>query len=87
MAPSLVETETLPVRSATSTLKAKVSEGFNKEFVGLSNNYDPNNELKGSEKHAPASFPHYLPVWDNETEKSVAILLRQSFSLLLWLCC
>jgi len=24
------------------------------------------NELKGTEKFAPASYPHYLPVWDNE---------------------
>lgn len=23
-------------------------------------------ELKGSDKFAPASYPHYLPVWDNE---------------------
>ncbi|KAL1961792.1 hypothetical protein VTN77DRAFT_1042 [Rasamsonia byssochlamydoides] len=66
MAPSLVET--LPLRAATPS-KTKVTEGFNKEFVGLSNTYDQKDEINGTEKHAPASFPHYLPVWDNETER------------------
>lgn len=23
-------------------------------------------ELKGTDKFGPASYPHYLPVWDNE---------------------
>ena len=23
-------------------------------------------ELKGTDKFAPASFPHYLPTWENE---------------------
>jgi sulfonate dioxygenase len=26
-------------------------------------------ELRGTDKHAPARYPNYLPVWDNETEK------------------
>lgn len=26
-------------------------------------------ELRGTDKHAPAKYPHYLPVWNNETEK------------------
>ncbi|KAL1986690.1 hypothetical protein VTN96DRAFT_5895 [Rasamsonia emersonii] len=66
MAPSLVET--VPLRAAT-TIKAKVTEGFNKENVGVTSSYDEKKELNGTEKHAPASFPHYLPVWDNETER------------------
>lgn len=27
---------------------------------------DAEKELKGTDKFAPASYPNYLPVWDNE---------------------
>lgn len=26
------------------------------------------NEIEGTEKYAPASYPNYLPRWDNEKE-------------------
>jgi len=63
MAPSIVKTtaiRTVPV--------SKINEGFNKEFfIGLEEAYGHQDEVKGTAKQPPASFPHYLPVWDNET--------------------
>ncbi|RMZ89406.1 hypothetical protein DV736_g3371, partial [Chaetothyriales sp. CBS 134916] len=49
-------------KSAPVSLPGK--DGPYKEFAATEVNKD--NELKGTEKFAPASFPHYLPVWDNE---------------------
>ena len=69
MAPSLVEDTPLSLRAAPkSTLKT--AAGFNKEnVIGYGEAYKHENELKGTEKQPPASFPNYLPVWDNETER------------------
>ncbi|KAL2008791.1 hypothetical protein VTN00DRAFT_6985 [Thermoascus crustaceus] len=68
MAPSLVET-VVPLR-ATTEKAPKLETGFNKEgFVGLEEAYIHENEIKGTAKEPPASFPHYLPVWDNETAR------------------
>lgn len=65
MAPSLVDT--IPART-TATLKTDA--GFNKEnLIGYKESYSHESEIKGTEKQPPASFPNYLPVWDNETEK------------------
>ncbi|KAF7163462.1 hypothetical protein CNMCM5623_008363 [Aspergillus felis] len=67
MAPSLVEKVAL--RTAPVT-KLKTDAGFNKEnVIGYGEVYKHENEVKGTEKQPPASFPHYLPVWDNETER------------------
>ncbi|KAJ9293097.1 hypothetical protein DTO271G3_8041 [Paecilomyces variotii] len=67
MAPSAVET--LPVRAAP-TSKAKLDASWNKEgLIGYGEAYVHDKEVKGTEKQAPASFPNYLPVWDNETER------------------
>lgn len=67
MAPSV--TETLPLRTpAVSKLNADA--GSNKEdttFYG--DKYTHETEVKGTAKQPPASFPNYLPVWDNETER------------------
>lgn len=38
-------------------------------MLGYGEAYSHENEVKGTEKQPPASFPHYLPVWDNETER------------------
>ena len=38
--------------------------GGYKDFQTVS--LDREAELKGTDKFAAASFPHYLPVWDNE---------------------
>ncbi|KAI9927814.1 hypothetical protein ASPWEDRAFT_556044 [Aspergillus wentii DTO 134E9] len=67
MAPSL--TETLPVR-APPVATLKTDAGFNKEnLIGYGEAYSHNDEIKGTAKQPPASFPNYLPVWDNETER------------------
>lgn len=69
MAPSL--TETLPVR-APPVATLKTDAGFNKEnLIGYGEAYSHNDEIKGTAKQPPASFPNYLPVWDNETERYV----------------
>jgi sulfonate dioxygenase len=67
MAPSLVENVAL--RTAPVT-KLKTDAGFNKEnVIGYGEVYKHEDEVNGTEKQPPASFPHYLPVWDNETER------------------
>ncbi|KAI9045633.1 TauD/TfdA dioxygenase family protein [Aspergillus affinis] len=67
MAPSI--TETVALRTAPSK-PLRTEGGHNKEnFAGLKNTYNHDDEIKGTAKQPPASFPHYLPVWDNETEK------------------
>ncbi|EAU38441.1 conserved hypothetical protein [Aspergillus terreus NIH2624] len=67
MAPSL--TETVALRQAPKTV-LKTDAGFNKEnLIGYGEAYQHENELKGTTKQPPASFPNYLPVWDNETER------------------
>ncbi|KAL1859312.1 hypothetical protein Plec18167_006734 [Paecilomyces lecythidis] len=67
MAPSAVET--LPVRAAPAS-KAKHDASWNKEgLIGYGEAYVHEKEIKGTETQAPASFPNYLPVWDNETER------------------
>ena len=40
--------------------------GEYKELAPVS--YSQDTELKGTAKFAPASFPHYLPVWDEKTK-------------------
>jgi len=40
--------------------------GAYKELAPVS--YSAETELKGTDKFKPASFPHYLPVWDNERD-------------------
>ncbi|PWY92689.1 alpha-ketoglutarate-dependent taurine dioxygenase [Aspergillus heteromorphus CBS 117.55] len=69
MAPSLVETTNLSLRAAPVD-PLKTDAGHNKEnVIGYGEAYKHENELKGTEKQPPASFPNYLPVWDNETER------------------
>lgn len=38
---------------------------------------DSNVELHGTQKSAPASFPNYLPVWDNEKGKKYGLWLQR----------
>lgn len=35
-------------------------------------------ELRGTEKHAPASYPHYLPVWDFEKKYALQLSLPRT---------
>ncbi|BDD63506.1 hypothetical protein MAP00_008385 [Monascus purpureus] len=73
MAPSLVESETsaqsIPLRAPPPVEQTlKDDAGFNKEqSIGYAEKFRLQDELKGTAKQPPASFPHYLPVWDNET--------------------
>lgn len=52
------------VPSLAPSGSSKTGVGAYKELASVS--YSRETELKGTEKFAPASFPHYLPVWDNE---------------------
>lgn len=72
MAPSLTETVALRAPTAAPALKAGV--GHNKEnLIGYKIEKDV--ELKGTDKVAPVSYPEYLPVWDNETERYIDLAL------------
>jgi sulfonate dioxygenase len=63
MAPALVDP--LPIRETSE--KPKFTEGFNKEaFISVSTSYDNEAETKGTASQPPATYPNYLPVWDNE---------------------
>lgn len=67
MAPSLVDT--VPV-SAAPVNTLKTDAGTNKEnLIGYRETYSHDSETKGTTKQPPASFPNYLPVWDNERER------------------
>lgn len=69
MAPSV--TEALPLRAAPVS-KLKTDGGFNKEDIaGYVESYVHDNEINGTAGQPPASFPNYLPVWDNETKRLV----------------
>lgn len=74
MAPSI--TETVSLHSAPKT-SLRTDAGYNKENgVGYRETYQHDNEIKGTAKQPPASFPNYLPVWDNETEKYRILILH-----------
>lgn len=64
MAPALVE-DPLRIREPV-TAKANVKESFNKEFVIGGQGYDKSSETQGTATQPAASYPDYLPVWDNE---------------------
>ncbi|KAJ5937342.1 hypothetical protein N7454_004642 [Penicillium verhagenii] len=76
MAPSVVET--VGLRSATFTLPLKTDTGHNKENL-IGYKYEKEAELKGTDKIAPASYPNYLPVWDNETERYPPLTLFEHY--------
>ena len=81
MAPSI--TETVSLRTAPAK-PLRTEGGHNKEnFAGLKNTYNHDDEIKGTTKQPPASFPHYLPVWDNETEKYVALVFSNHLLVVL----
>ncbi|RJE19504.1 Alpha-ketoglutarate-dependent taurine dioxygenase [Aspergillus sclerotialis] len=65
MAPSI--TETIPIRTQPLPSKLNTDAGYNKEDLsGYAGTYTHETEIKGTQKQPPASFPNYLPVWDNE---------------------
>ncbi|KAI0483929.1 hypothetical protein GGR56DRAFT_611552 [Xylariaceae sp. FL0804] len=71
MAPGLIDTPVADtsvdqVADKISTTKARLQGTTYKEAFAQgpeTTNYE--NELKGTEKHAPAAYPNYLPYWDN----------------------
>lgn len=72
MAPSV--TETVTVQAPAATLPVKMEDGHNKEnFIGYT--CEMEREINGTAKLPPASYPHYLPVWDNETERYPSAIL------------
>lgn len=77
MAPSV--TETVSLRAPTFTVPLKSDAGHNKENL-IGYEVDKETELKGTDKIAPVSFPNYLPVWDNETERYATLRWRMTMS-------
>jgi sulfonate dioxygenase len=64
MAPAVIETPPTDYKSGV---------GAYKEFgLGGPKFFQKELELKGTEKHSPAKYPHYLPVWDNEKGQKYA---------------
>lgn len=62
MAPALVE----PV-TEHATVGYKSGVGQYKELgYGGPKSFSKDLELRGTDKHAAAKYPHYLPTWDNE---------------------
>ncbi|KKK12133.1 hypothetical protein AOCH_000702 [Aspergillus ochraceoroseus] len=67
--PSLAEP--ISLRAPPKSL-LKTEGGYNKEnLIGYGEAYKHDDEIQGTVKQPPASFPSYLPVWDNETERLV----------------
>nr|POE96437.1 alpha-ketoglutarate-dependent sulfonate dioxygenase [Quercus suber] len=66
MAPALIETLHDPVAENVSTKDRLQGEGYKEAFQqgAATTNYEV--ELKGTEKHPPAAYPHYLPYWSDE---------------------
>jgi sulfonate dioxygenase len=63
MAPALVDT----IAHEQSSVNFKSQAGQYKEAAfGNPQLYKKEVELEGTDKHAPARYPEYLPVWDFE---------------------
>ena len=82
MAPSI--TENVSLQAPTASAPLKTDAGHNKENL-IGYKYLKEAELRGTNKLPPASFPHYLPVWDNETER-YALRSRSIDRIVLPLC-
>lgn len=66
MAPALVETAPA-VQEPAVGYKSGVGQ-YKEASYGGPKNFKKELELRGTEKHAAAKYPHYLPTWDNEKE-------------------
>lgn len=62
MAPAIVE---LVVDQTTVGSRSGVGQYKEAAFNGPKA-FKKEHELRGTDQHAPASYPHYLPTWDNE---------------------
>lgn len=68
MAPGLVET--VPTEDIASQLsKQRLHHGAYKDVGATLESFNKNSELKGTANQPKASYPNYLPVWDNETTR------------------
>lgn len=65
MAPSRTETVLL---SSPTHQASKTDAGHNKEGL-IGYNIETEAEIRGTTEQPPSSFPHYLPVCDNENER------------------
>jgi sulfonate dioxygenase len=65
MAPALVEEVT---QHQSVGYKSGVGQ-YKEAAFGGPKVFQKELELRGTEKHAPAKYPNYLPTWANETEK------------------
>lgn len=63
MAPVAVEQQApvLPPAPVRGPLEYKIAFNYGPKA------YSKENEEKGSERHAPAAYPHYLPTWSPKT--------------------
>lgn len=64
MAPALVDAAPA-VQQADVNYKSGVGQ-YKEAAFGGPKVFKRELELRGTEKHAPARYPNYLPVWDNE---------------------
>jgi sulfonate dioxygenase len=67
MAPALVE-EVVEQHTVVGYKSSGVGQ-YKEAAFGGPKVFQKDLELRGTEKHAPARYPNYLPTWDNETEK------------------
>ena len=73
MAPALVEPVVEPVVEPASVgYKSGIGQYKEVAFSGP-NAFKKELELRGTDKHAPASYPNYLPTWENEKGTKYAV--------------
>jgi sulfonate dioxygenase len=63
MAPALIEE--VVVEQTAVGYKSGVGQ-YKEAAFGGPKVFQKELELRGTDKHAPAKYPHYLPTWDNE---------------------
>ncbi|CAO2650865.1 Nn.00g091620.m01.CDS01 [Neocucurbitaria sp. VM-36] len=69
MAPALVETASA-VEQPHANFKSGVGQ-YKEAAFGGPKVFKKELELRGTDKHAPARYPNYLPTWDNEKKTGV----------------
>lgn len=70
MAPGLVENvadRTVDQKTQDVTAKDQPQHVYKEAFAQSAKSTNYEGELKGSAKHPPATYPHYLPYWDDVT--------------------
>ncbi|KAF2808772.1 alpha-ketoglutarate-dependent taurine dioxygenase [Mytilinidion resinicola] len=69
MAPALIETPQLPVRSASKVVASGGLADYKEAFSSGPKVFNSEAETKGTAKQPPAKYPNYLPVWDLEKNR------------------